>query len=177
MVLELMGRNAGWIAVESGLAGGADVILIPEIPWTCQKVAEKVLQRKALGKPFSVVVVAEGAQDPEGRQVFLSPGRLGGIGNLVGDMIQKSTGIETRVTVLGHIQRGGSPVAQDRILATRFGVAAARRAMEGHSGIMVAIRGGEIINVNLVEAVATKRVPPRGGLVEAARAVGISFGC
>ncbi|MCR4418963.1 MAG: ATP-dependent 6-phosphofructokinase [Clostridia bacterium] len=184
MVLELMGRYAGWIALQSGVAGGADVILIPEIPWRIEKVAEKILERKAQGKPFSIVVVAEGAKTPEGTHVVrqwvegsVEKARLGGIGEVVGRMIEEHTGIETRVTVLGHIQRGGSPTPFDRVLATRFGVLAAQLAMQGVYNVMVRLQGLEVGYVPLEEAVrGTRKVPPEGQLVQAARAIGISFG-
>lgn len=184
MVLELMGRYAGWIALQSGLAGGADVILIPEIPWRIEAVAETILARKARGKPFSIVVVAEGAKTPDGKLVVGreipgsgDPVRLGGIGQVVGQLIEEATGIETRVTVLGHIQRGGSPTSFDRVLATRFGVAAARLALAGESGVMVCLRGSAVSHVPLEEATAHARfVSPDGELVRTARAIGISFG-
>ncbi len=184
MVLELMGRYAGWIALESGVAGGADVILIPEIEWTIDAVAAKILERKRAGKPFSVVVVAEGARAPGGGMVVrervkgsADPVRLGGIGDLVGQLIAEATGIETRVTVLGHLQRGGSPSPADRVLATRFGVEAARLAMEGISGVMVCLEGSRVSHVSLADATKRlKKVPPDHQLIRAARAIGISFG-
>lgn len=184
MVLELMGRYAGWIALESGVAGGADVILIPEIEWTVEAVAAKILERRRAGKPFSVVVVAEGARAPGGGMVVrervegsADPVRLGGIGDLVGRLIAEATGIETRVTVLGHLQRGGSPSPADRVLATRFGVEAARLAMEGMSGVMVCLEGSRVSHVSLADATKRlKRVPPDHQLIRAARAIGISFG-
>lgn len=184
MVLELMGRDAGWIALASGVAGGADVILIPEIPWSIEAVARKINERKSNGKPFSIVVVAEGTPGPDGAQVVRArieeshePVRLGGIGHVVGELIEKHTGIETRVTVLGHIQRGGSPTAFDRALATRLGVAAAERALSGEWNRMVCLKGGRIEAVPFDEiAPGTRRVPPDHDLVLAARATGISFG-
>ena len=184
MVLELMGRYAGWIALQSGLAGGADVILIPEIPWRIEKVAEKILERKAQGKPFSIVVVAEGVKTPEGTYVVrdwvegsVEKARLGGIGQVVGRMIEEYTGIETRVTVLGHIQRGGSPTPFDRVLATRFGVMAAQLAIKGVYNVVVCLKGFEVTYVPLEEVTrGIRQVPPDSQLVEAARAIGISFG-
>jgi 6-phosphofructokinase 1 len=183
MVLELMGRNAGWIALESGLAGGADVILIPEIPWDIQAVARKLLDRKARGKPFSVVVVSEGVKTPEGEAVYREflegshePFRLGGVGHVVGHLVAQATGMETRVTVLGHIQRGGSPSPLDRVLATRFGVAALELAVEGRYGLMVRMAGGAISAVPLDDTRGIKMVPVDGQLVSSARAIGISFG-
>lgn len=184
MVLELMGRYAGWIALYSGLAGGADVILIPEIPWRIDSVLAKIEARRAEGKPFSIVVVAEGVKSPQGELVVqrLVEGsaekvRLGGIGQLVGKLIEERGGIETRVTVLGHIQRGGAPSSYDRVLATRFGEAAAELAIEGIHGVMVCLRGNEISQVPLEEAVGKPRtIPPDHQLLHTARAIGISFG-
>ncbi|MDN5347783.1 MAG: ATP-dependent phosphofructokinase / diphosphate-dependent phosphofructokinase [Clostridia bacterium] len=184
MVLELMGRYAGWIALHSGIAGGADVILLPEIPWNIEAVLRKIMARKAEGKPFSIVVVAEGARSPEGELVVqrrvedsAEKIRLGGIGHLVGRLIEEKSGIETRVTVLGHIQRGGSPSSFDRVLATRFGVAAAELAIQGVYGVMVCLQGNRIAHVPLEEATAKPRtVPPDHELIHTARAIGISFG-
>lgn len=184
MVLEVMGRYAGWIALYAGVAGGADVILIPEIPFRLEKICEKILQRRREGKKFSIVVVAEGAAPLGGemvvRQVIPGSGdpiRLGGIGGRVGKSIEEATGIETRVTVLGHLQRGGSPSSFDRILATRLGAAAARLAAEGKYGYMVALRTPRIEAVPLTEAVGQmKRVDPNSDLVQTARDIGICFG-
>lgn len=184
MVLELMGRDAGWIALMSGIAGGADVILIPEIPWTIEGVIEKILERRQNGKPFSIVVVAEGTPSPSGERVVRrrvedshEPVRLGGIGQLVGDLIEKHTGIETRVTVLGHIQRGGSPSPYDRVLATRLGVAAAQQAIAGNWNVLVRLAGGSVTPVPFSElSGGIRRVPPDSELVHTARAIGISFG-
>ncbi|HLS91695.1 MAG TPA: ATP-dependent 6-phosphofructokinase [Limnochordia bacterium] len=184
MVLELMGRYAGWIALMSGVAGGADVILIPEIPWNIEAVARKILDRKRNGKPFSIVVVAEGTPDPQGNPVIKrrieeshEPVRLGGIGQLVGDLIEEHTGIETRVTVLGHIQRGGSPSPYDRVLATMLGVAAAERALRGEWGVMVTLKDAKIQAVPFEDiAPGAKLVSPNHELVLAARACGICLG-
>lgn len=184
MVLELMGRTAGWIALTSGVAGGADVILIPEIPWNIEAVTRKILDRKRNGKPFSIVVVAEGTPDPEGNPVIKrrieeshEPVRLGGIGQLVGDLIEKHTGIETRVTVLGHIQRGGSPSPYDRVLATQLGVEAAERAVRGEWGVMVCLKDAKITAIPFDKiAPGAKRVSPDDPLVLAARACGICLG-
>jgi 6-phosphofructokinase 1 len=184
MILEVMGRYGGWIALHAGLAGGADVILIPEIPFELSRIAEKIEERRAGGKLFSIIVVAEGAAEKEGQMVVArtveestDPVRLGGIGQLVADRLAKMTGLETRVTVLGHLQRGGSPTAFDRILSTRFGVRAAEMAAEGPWGHMVALKGKDLASVPLEEAVKQlKKVDPEGELVKAARAVGISFG-
>lgn len=184
MILEVMGRYAGWIALESGIAGGADVILIPEIPFDINRINDKILERKKAGKPFSIVVVAEGAR-LKGRDVVVSkvvegspdPVRLGGIGMMIGDMIEKGTCIETRVTVLGHLQRGGTPSAYDRILSTRYGVAAVELACEGKFGMMVSLHGDRITSVSLEEAVGElKTVPPDGEVVRIAKSVGVSFG-
>ncbi len=183
MVLEVMGRNAGWIGLHAGLAGGADVILIPEIPFDLNKVAEKVEMRERAGRRFSIVVVAEGARPVGGEPVFLEPpgngkyGRFGGIGNRVGADLGALTGKETRVTILGHVQRGGSPTAFDRVLATRFGAEAVRMVARGEFGRMVALRGQELTSVEIAEAVRVpKLVDPDGELVRTAEEIGISFG-
>ena len=184
MVLELMGRYAGWIALVSGIAGGADVILIPEIPWNIEAVTRKILDRKANGKPFSIVVVAEGTPAPDGTQVVRQriegshePIRLGGIGQVVGDLIEKHTGIETRVTVLGHIQRGGSPSPFDRVLATRLGVAAAEAAIAGEWNVLVRLKGIEVTKIPLEQVTpGIKKVPVDGEMVRTARAIGICLG-
>ncbi len=184
MVVEVMGRYAGWIALAGGMAGGADTILIPEIPFRWEAVFRHVRHRAMRGRRFSIVCVAEGAQLPEGGEVVQGIDRrrtdakqLGGIGAVVARRIEEGTGLETRVTVLGHLQRGGSPTAYDRILATRFGVAAAEVACRGRSGVMVALRGNEIVTVPIADAIATLRtVPPDHAMVAAARAVGTRFG-
>lgn len=184
MVLEVMGRYAGWIALASGIAGGADAILIPEIRFRVERVAEHIRARKEAGKSFSIVVVAEGARTPDGDMVVRQtvegshdPIRLGGIGEFVGSRLEKQTGLETRVTVLGHLQRGGSPTPFDRILATRYGVAAADLALDGRYGRLVALRGSRIVDVDMRKAVGKMRkVDPDGELVRAARGVGASFG-
>lgn len=184
MILEVMGRYAGWIALESGIAGGADVILIPEIPYDIKKVADKILERKIEGKHFSIVVVAEGAKALDGKMVINEidetspdPIKLGGIGNKVAIEIEKLTGIDTRVTVLGHLQRGGRPNPFDRILSTRFGVKAVDLASEGKFGCMVGLRGVEIKAESIEEAVGKlKTVPADGELVMIAKSVGVCFG-
>src|SRR5579862_8059872 len=179
MVIEVMGRDAGWIALHSGLAGGADVILIPEIPFTIETVCEKLREREALGRKFSLVVVAEGVKLPprdfvEKRNPAPRPGQLG---ILIGDAIHARLKQDVRVTVLGHIQRGGSPSPFDRILATRFGVEAVDLIARGDFGRMVCLRSGEIESVTLDEAVGEVRlVDPKGSMVRTARAVGITFG-
>lgn len=184
MVIEVMGRYAGWIALAGGLAGGADTILIPEIPFRWDAVFRHVNQRAQRGRRFSIVCVAEGARLPDGGEVLrgldqrrTDARQLGGIGAVVARMIEEGTGLETRVTVLGHLQRGGSPTAYDRVLATRFGVAAAECACRGDSGVMVALRGTQIVPVPIGDAIASLRtVPPDHPLVQAARSVGTRFG-
>jgi len=163
MVVEVMGRHAGWIAVHSGLAGGADVILIPEKPFNLDEVAEVILTRHAIGKNFSIVVVAEGAKLETAGDAALSDHqhdvdefghvRLGGIGHFLSQEIEQRTGFETRVTVLGHIQRGGTPTARDRILATLYGVKAHDLVREGRFGMMAAMVDGRIDSVSLKDAV------------------------
>ena len=184
MVIEVMGRYAGWIALESGIAGGGDVILIPEIPFKMKKIAEKIYNRKKRGKRFSLIVVAEGAK-PEGGDIIFSrkvddpndPIRLGGISNYVGNKIEDITGIETRYTILGHVQRGGSPTAFDRILATRFGYHAVEAALKGKFGYMVGIRGQDIRTTLIKEAIEIpRRIKPQSDLVKTAMSVGTSFG-
>ncbi|MDD5731240.1 MAG: ATP-dependent 6-phosphofructokinase, partial [Candidatus Omnitrophica bacterium] len=161
MVAEVMGRHAGWIAVEAGIAGGADVILIPEVPIDMDEVCSFIKKRHARGKTFSIVVVAEGAQfkdksliTQEEKLDEFGHVRLGGIGDHLAKEIEKRTGFETRVTVLGHIQRGGSPTAFDRILGTRFGVKAVELVKEKKFGKMVALQGTKIIEVPLEQAVS-----------------------
>lgn len=182
MVLEVMGRNAGFIALHAGVSGGSDVILIPEIPFRFEAVLAKVQERVNRGMLFSIIVVSEGAKPVEGMQVFSRAGdeiytpRLGGIGNIVGDYIEQQ-GLETRVTVLGHLQRGGTPTPFDRWLATRYGAAAVRLAAEGKFDRMVSLYAGKIVDVSLEEAIAVpKRVDIKHDAVITARGMGISFG-
>lgn len=182
MVLELMGRNAGFLALHAGMAGGTDVILIPEIPFQFKSVVAKVQQRVELGMNFSILAVSEGARPLDGEQIFSRAGdavyvpRLGGIGNRVGEYIERE-GFETRVTVLGHLQRGGTPTPFDRMLATRFGAAAVRLANQRKFDCMVALCAGDIVDVSLEEALALpKRVDVNGDAVITARGMGISFG-
>ena len=160
IVVEVMGRHTGWIAVESGIAGGADVILIPEFPIDIEEVCGIIKKRHQRGKTFSIVVVAEGAQFKEGTLVMQDKKldefghiRLGGVGELLAQEIEKRTGYETRVSVLGHIQRGGSPTAFDRVLGTRFGVKAVELVKNKKFGRMVALSGNKIIDVPLSDAV------------------------
>ena len=183
IVVETMGRYAGWIALGAGLAGGADIVLIPEIPFSWDAVLEVVL-RRSKGARFSIVVVAEGAR-PRGGDLTVremdakrtDPVRLGGIGEFVAKTIEQETGVETRVTVLGHVQRGGSPTAFDRILATRFGAAALQAASRGEFGVMASLRCNDVITVPLKDAVGRQRlVPSNSELLFAARAVGTCLG-
>ena len=161
MVVELMGRHAGWIATWSGLAGGADVILIPEVPFDVEEVCSHIRHRHQRGAGFSIVVVAEGAVPKEGTMSLQESGvdefghvRLGGIGTTLAEEIETRTGFESRVTILGHVQRGGTPTAFDRVLATRFGIEAIDAVHEGDFGKMVALRGEQIIRVPLAEGVS-----------------------
>ncbi|MBI3970672.1 MAG: ATP-dependent 6-phosphofructokinase [Chloroflexi bacterium] len=184
MVVEVMGRDAGWIALEAGIAGGADVILIPEIPYRIDAVASALINRARAGRKFSIVVVSEGAVPEGGAQVYQeerhgAPGarRLGGICIQVAEDIALATGAETRAVVLGHLQRGGSPSPFDRTLGTRFGAAAVHLIARGGYGRMVALRGRDIVDVSIADAIARpKLVDPNGEMVQAARSVGISFG-
>jgi 6-phosphofructokinase 1 len=167
MVVEVMGRHAGWIALHSGLAGGADVILVPEQPFDIDEVCRLIRRRHARGRFFSIVVVAEGALPVEGTMATIAPTedsfghqRLGGIGQWLEGEIEQRTGFETRTVVLGHIQRGGTPTAFDRVLATRLGVAAIDAAHEGRWGTMPALRGTEVELVALAEAVSELRTVP-----------------
>ncbi|MDQ7849566.1 MAG: ATP-dependent 6-phosphofructokinase [Armatimonadota bacterium] len=160
MVVEVMGRDAGWVAAVGGLAGGADIILVPEVSFTIDEVCERIRARHNQGKSFSILVVAEGARATDiGMQITQEAPvdafghvRLGGIGNVLAREIEARTGYETRVTVLGHLQRGGSPTVFDRVLATRFGVAAIEMIRQGRFGVMVALRGNRITSLPLEEA-------------------------
>ncbi len=182
MVLEVMGRDAGWIALEAGLAGGAHVILIPEIPFSMEPICDFIVERDRRGHHFTIVVVAEGVTLPdelrekfEGEKRALP--RAGQIANTVGDAIGRCSRKEVRVTVLGHIQRGGSPSPFDRILSTRFGVAAVDLIAHGCFGHMVCLRNGRIENVPIADAVGVmKKVDPNGEMVRTARSIGICFG-
>ena len=183
MVAEVMGRYAGWIALYSGIAGGADVVLIPEIPFKAELVAERILERERYGARFSIVVVAEGAHEVDAARAVLTPGtadraeRLGGIGEQVSERLEALTGKETRFVVLGHLQRGGAPLAYDRMLATRFGSFAVELLMRGEFGVMTALHSPDIVAVPLERIVGrTRNVPVLGDVVRTARNVGICFG-
>jgi len=184
MVIEVMGRYAGWLALYSGLAGGGDIILLPEIPYDIKKVCDVVSKRNQCGKRFSIVVVSEGARPKAGKMVVkkivkdsTDPVRLGGIGNKLANDIEKITGLETRVTVLGHLQRGGEPSAFDRILATRFGTASCELVAKRDFGKAVILKSDQIKAIDLKKAVGDiKRVSLNDPVIKAAMAVGTSFG-
>src|SRR4029077_2375661 len=179
MVVEVMGRHAGFIALNSGLAGSADVILIPEIPFDIKKVCDKIRSREAEGRHFSIVVVAEGSRPKGGAVSLVDPEhhRLGGIGDKVGHSIEEMTGKETRTMVLGHLQRGGSPTTFDRLLSLRFGAAAVRLIAEEKFGMMVALQPPDIVAVSIAEAIAKpRRVPLDSDVIATARDLGISLG-
>jgi 6-phosphofructokinase 1 len=181
MVLEVMGRHAGWIALHGGVAGGADAILIPEIPFEYNKLAEFIKRRDAAGSLSSLVVAAEGANPKDGQQVLhqtkTGEYRFGGIGDVVAHELAGRTGKETRCCVLGHLQRGGPPTTLDRILGTRFGVMAVQLANEGHFGSMVSYQNYQVQHVPIAEAVNRLRlVQPSSQMVQTARDVEISFG-
>ncbi len=184
MIIEVMGRYAGWIALSAGLAGGADVILIPELPFQWDLVYRRIVERSKHGKRFSLVCVAEGAQAPDRGEIVKAydiqrtdAKQLGGIGEYAAQKIAAESGLETRFTVLGHLQRGGSPTPFDRILATGFGVMACHLAKERQFGRMATLRGNRVESVPIEDAIAhLKRVTPETQKVLAARAVGTSFG-
>jgi ATP-dependent phosphofructokinase / diphosphate-dependent phosphofructokinase len=174
MVVEVMGRDCGWIALHAGIAGGAHVILIPEIPFTIEHVCRHIAERDKTGRDFTIVVVAEGVKLP---QEFKENRRASSVGNLIGNAIARESGKDVRVSVLGHIQRGGTPSPFDRILATRFGVAAVDLIAAGGFGMMVALHGESIVSVDVAHAIGQlKSVNPTGEIVRAARAIGIGFG-
>ncbi len=183
MILEVMGRHTGWIALHSGIAGGADVILIPEIPFSMESVADKIRERDRCDSQFSIIVAAEGALEAGGELIYQDQGdahhqpRLGGVGTYCRSQLESLTGKETRCVVLGHLQRGGRPNAFDRMLATNFGACAVRALMRGELGMMVALQAADVVTVPISEAIANiKTVPPDGQLIRTARDTGISFG-
>ena len=177
MVCEVMGREAGWIALHAGLASGADAILMPEIPFRWEPLARMVAERRARGRHYSLIVVAEGAHPVGAQPVYQAAGRLGGIGGAVADELYKRTDVETRVTVLGHVQRGGTPTASDRVLASRLGEAAVHLAATGAHGRMVALRADQVVDVSLDEAVLhPKLVPLDSQLLRLGRSTGVYFG-
>ncbi len=184
MIIEVMGRYAGWLALASGLAGGGDIILIPEIPYDIDAICEKIKERKSIGRNFSIIVVGEGAK-PEGGEMVIkrmienSPDaiRLGGISRLIGEQIEELTKLETRVTILGHLVRGGSPTAFDRLLATRYGCEAVRLVSEKKFGNMVALKGDDLVSVPLSEVSGKSRnVPLDSDLIKVALSTGVSLG-
>jgi 6-phosphofructokinase 1 len=182
MVLEVMGRHAGWIALYAGIAGGGDVILIPEIPWTFESVCHAIVSREQRGKKFTLIVVAEGAELPDGGLVTQDKVdcqkqvRLGGIGNIVGKEIEQRIGKETRTVVLGHLQRGGAPTTFDRVVATQFGAHAVRLIVERKFGHMVTYQPPHILDTPIIDAIKLSSVSTSCSAVQAARALGISFG-
>jgi 6-phosphofructokinase 1 len=182
MVLEVMGRNAGWIALHAGVAGGADAILIPEIPFDIEVVCQKIRQLKLSGRNHSLIIVAEGAARKGGQQQYRIKGegrrgaRLGGVGQVVGDLLADCVGSEVRVTVLGHVQRGGQPTPYDRWLATRFGSAAVNLVAEEKWGYMAALQGTRMSAVKMEDAIKMKFVDVNGETVQMARDLGVVFG-
>ncbi len=183
MVLEVMGRYAGWIAAHAGIAGGGDIILIPEIPFNYDSICRKIAEREAMGRLFTLIVVAEGARSLGGDFISKETAakdhemRLGGIGAVVAEEVGKRTGKETRVVVLGHLQRGGGPTTFDRLLCTRFGVKAVQLIQEEKFGYMVALQPPDTVAVKITEAIGRLRtVPTDGDITRTARALGISFG-
>jgi 6-phosphofructokinase 1 len=184
MIIEVMGHQAGWIALHSGVAGGGDIILVPEIPYDIQIVAEKVMERNKKGKRFSIVVVSEGAK-PKGGDVVIQrmvkessdPIRLGGIGFVLGQQIEKLTGLETRTVVMGHLLRGGSPTPFDRVLATQLGTEAVKMIEDKEFGYMVGVKRSGLVAVPLREvARGPKTIPLNHPLIKSARSVGTCFG-
>ena len=183
MLVEVMGRDAGWIALQSGIAGGAHVVLIPEIPFSLEKIGTKIQQRAEAGRHFSIIVVAEGCNTMDGQPIVpvskerRQAPRSGEVANALGKLIGRRTGSETRVTVLGHIQRGGTPTPFDRVLGSRFGVAAVGLVARGEFGRMVCLQSDSIQSTSIEKAVGVlKTVDPNGELVRTARALGVSFG-
>jgi 6-phosphofructokinase 1 len=183
MVLEVMGRYAGWIALFAGVAGGADVILIPEVPFRYESICAKIREREAQGKNFTLIIVAEGAREKDGQFVTSAAqeanreARLGGVGAIVAAQVEKLTGKETRTCVLGHLQRGGSPTPFDRTLCSMFGAHAVELIAAKDFGKMVAWQGEQVAAVKISNAVGRlKTVSPQGNLLRTARALGISLG-
>jgi 6-phosphofructokinase 1 len=184
MLLEVMGRTAGWLALTAGIAGGGDVILLPEIPYRLEAICAKLRERERRGKHFSIIVVSEGAR-PVGGSVVVRERvadsyeqvRLGGVSVVLSKQIEELSGFETRYTILGHLQRGGTPTAFDRLLATQFATAAVELTVSGRFNRMVCLRGGRISSVSLaVAGKAPRLVPPRSPVIRVARLVGTSFG-
>lgn len=184
MIVEVMGRNAGWIALHAGVAGGGDVILIPEIPYEMDIIADKVKERNKKGKRFSIVVVSEGAK-PKGGEIVIKrivkestiPVRLGGVGFVLASEIERMTGIETRAVIIGHLQRGGVPTAFDRILATRLGNKAVDMIEKEKYGYMVGVKGNSLAEVSLEDvAKGSRQIPLDDPLIQSARSVGTCFG-
>jgi 6-phosphofructokinase 1 len=178
-----MGRDAGWIALHSAIAGGAHACLIPEIPYRLEPIVRKVVERRQHGHPFSIIVVAEGARPQDGEQSVAGPRELGamvklsGAAQRLGAALQPRLDLDVRVTVLGHLQRGGSPVQFDRILGTRFGVHAVELIEQGKFGHMVALKTPDIVAVPIPEAIRRPNtIDPKGQVVSAAKAIGIEFG-
>jgi 6-phosphofructokinase 1 len=184
MIVEVMGHKAGWIALHAGIAGGGDIVLIPEMPYDINHVVDKVKERNKKGKRFSIVVIAEGAK-PKGGEVVIQrivkesadPIRLGGIGFVLGEQIEKMTCIQTRTVVMGHLQRGGSPTPFDRVLATSLGTKAVEMIDNKEFGCMVGVRGNKLVGVPLQKvAEGPRTVPLNHPLISAARSVGTCFG-
>jgi len=184
MIVEVMGRYAGWIALHAGVASGADVILLPELPFHLSKICEYVRGRSQRGKRFSIIVAAEGAKQKGGKMVIAEqlayspdPVRLGGVGNLLASKISERTGLECRAVILGHVQRGGTPTPFDRVLATNFGHKAIELLMKGVEGHLVVLKGGKLSSISLSRVAGKVRTVPRSHhLIKAALAVGTSFG-
>jgi 6-phosphofructokinase 1 len=184
MIVEVMGHKAGWIALHSGVAGGGDIILIPEIPYNINSIAEKIKERNKRGKRFSILVIAEGAK-PKGGDVVIQrivkesadPIRLGGIGFVIGEQLEKLTGVETRTVIMGHLQRGGSPTPFDRVLATQLGTKAVEMIEKEEFGYMVGVQNNSFVKVSLKDvAKGPKTVPLDNILIKSARSIGVSFG-
>jgi 6-phosphofructokinase 1 len=171
MVVEVMGRQSGWIAVNAGLAGGAEAILVPEEDYDLDELARRLLARHSSGRDYSIVIVAEGASGPSGDRVTMGTDhvgfeRLGGVSGVIAAELEARTGYETRVMILGHLQRGGTPTAFDRVLATRMGIRSAQAAIDGDYGTMVACVGTDMVLVPLTSAVAVPRLVPGTRLAE-----------